>query len=54
MFENIKMLREHTLKNFTIGELENRITAESVAERLENIDNLWRLWFSFFIKSNFK
>lgn len=53
MPESYKKMRKNTLSAFTIGELQNKITFQSMSERLENLDMFYEKWFKFFLSSKF-
>ena len=53
MLQSYKNERARLLSAFTIGELDNPVTAKSITEKLELLDNVYKAWIDFFFRSEF-
>lgn len=51
--KNLAKQRNDILSSFTIGDLENPVTAQTISAKLEAVDNLTRQWFDFLLKTEF-
>ena len=43
MSQTIKQYRQQVLSAFTVGDLDNEITKQSIIDKLESIDNLYQV-----------